>query len=40
MDRFSELFMGNQPVDRVRGQQLPVVGPTLDYLGKPEIKSR
>ncbi|KAI5123189.1 hypothetical protein M0805_003956 [Coniferiporia weirii] len=30
--RFNELFMGNTPVDRVRGQQLPLVGPTLDYL--------
>jgi len=30
--RFSDLFMGNQPVDRVRGQHLPVKGPTLDYL--------
>ncbi|THH12075.1 hypothetical protein EW145_g243 [Phellinidium pouzarii] len=30
--RFNELFMGNVPVDRVRNQQLPLVGPTLDYL--------
>ncbi|KAH8110756.1 glycosyltransferase family 66 protein [Phellopilus nigrolimitatus] len=30
--RFNELFMGNPPVDRVRNQQLPTVGPTLDYL--------
>ncbi|KAL5492585.1 STT3 [Sanghuangporus weigelae] len=30
--RFNELFMGNPPVDRVRGQQLPTVGPTLDIL--------
>ncbi|PCH44529.1 glycosyltransferase family 66 protein [Wolfiporia cocos MD-104 SS10] len=30
--RFAELFGGNQAVDRVRGQQLPKVGPTLDYL--------
>lgn len=34
VNRFNELFMGNTPVDRVRGQQLPLVGPTLDYLGK------
>ena len=32
-----ELFMGSQPVDRVRNQQLPKVGPTLDYLGEPCI---
>ncbi|KAF9820545.1 hypothetical protein IEO21_01248 [Rhodonia placenta] len=30
--RFAELFGGNQAVDRVRGQQMPKVGPTLDYL--------
>ncbi|KAI0074492.1 oligosaccharyl transferase STT3 subunit [Panus rudis PR-1116 ss-1] len=30
--RFAELFGGNQPVDRVRGQHLPKTGPTLDYL--------
>ena len=29
---FNELFMGNPPVDRVHGQQLPTIGPTLDYL--------
>jgi dolichyl-diphosphooligosaccharide--protein glycosyltransferase len=31
--RFSELFGGGQAVDRVRNQQVPKVGPTLDYLG-------
>ncbi|KAH8104081.1 oligosaccharyl transferase STT3 subunit [Cristinia sonorae] len=30
--RFAELFGGNQAVDRVRGQQVPKTGPTLDYL--------
>ncbi|CCM02664.1 uncharacterized protein FIBRA_04768 [Fibroporia radiculosa] len=30
--RFAELFGGNQAMDRVRGQQMPKVGPTLDYL--------
>lgn len=30
---FAELFGGNQAVDRVRGQQVPKTGPTLDYLG-------
>ncbi|EIM80345.1 Oligosaccharyl transferase STT3 subunit [Stereum hirsutum FP-91666 SS1] len=30
--RFSELFGSQQPVDRVRGQQMPRQGPTLDYL--------
>ncbi|EPT01100.1 hypothetical protein FOMPIDRAFT_159423 [Fomitopsis schrenkii] len=30
--RFAELFGGNQAVDRVRGQQMPRIGPTLDYL--------
>jgi len=30
--RFAELFGGNQAVDRVRGQQMPKTGPTLDYL--------
>ncbi|KIJ65465.1 glycosyltransferase family 66 protein [Hydnomerulius pinastri MD-312] len=30
--RFAELFGGQQPVDRVRGQQVPIKGPTLDYL--------
>ncbi|KAI1790268.1 oligosaccharyl transferase STT3 subunit [Ganoderma leucocontextum] len=30
--RFAELFGGNQAVDRVRGQQVPKAGPTLDYL--------
>lgn len=33
MRRFSELFGSQQPVDRVRGQQIPRQGPTLDYLG-------
>lgn len=31
--RFAELYMGSPPVDRVRGVQLPTVGPTLDILG-------
>ncbi|KAI0732133.1 oligosaccharyl transferase STT3 subunit [Fomitopsis betulina] len=30
--RFAELFGGNQATDRVRGQQMPRIGPTLDYL--------
>ncbi|KAH7923965.1 glycosyltransferase family 66 protein [Leucogyrophana mollusca] len=30
--RFSELFGGQQAVDRVRGQHVPMVGPTLDVL--------
>ncbi|KAJ6624883.1 oligosaccharyl transferase STT3 subunit [Mycena sp. CBHHK59/15] len=30
--RFSELFGGGQSMDRVRQQQVPKVGPTLDYL--------
>ncbi|RDX54101.1 oligosaccharyl transferase STT3 subunit [Lentinus brumalis] len=30
--RFAELYGGNQAVDRVRGQQVPKTGPTLDYL--------
>jgi len=30
--RFNQLFGGNAPVDRVRNQQLPTTGPTLDYL--------
>lgn len=30
---FAELYGGNQAVDRVRGQNLPKIGPTLDYLG-------
>ncbi|KAF8888112.1 oligosaccharyl transferase STT3 subunit [Infundibulicybe gibba] len=30
--RFAELFGGSQPMDRVRQQQVPKVGPTLDYL--------
>ncbi|KAF8834936.1 glycosyltransferase family 66 protein [Paxillus ammoniavirescens] len=30
--RFAELFGGQQPMDRVRGQQVPAKGPTLDYL--------
>ena len=31
-DRLTELYMDSAPVDRVRGQQLPTVGPTLDIL--------
>ncbi|KAJ7750206.1 oligosaccharyl transferase STT3 subunit [Mycena metata] len=30
--RFSELFGGGPSTDRVRNQQIPKVGPTLDYL--------
>ncbi|KAG9313158.1 glycosyltransferase family 66 protein [Chiua virens] len=30
--RFAELFGGQQPTDRVRGQQVPLNGPKLDYL--------
>ncbi|KAJ7643295.1 oligosaccharyl transferase STT3 subunit [Mycena polygramma] len=30
--RFHELFGGGQATDRVRNQQVPKVGPTLDYL--------
>ena len=30
--RFNNLFGGSTPVDRVRNQQLPTTGPTLDYL--------
>ncbi|KIM68148.1 glycosyltransferase family 66 protein [Scleroderma citrinum Foug A] len=30
--RFAQLFGGQQAVDRVRGQNMPVNGPTLDYL--------
>lgn len=30
--RFAELFGGSQATDRVRGQQVPKTGPTLDYL--------
>ncbi|KAI9062739.1 glycosyltransferase family 66 protein [Trametes sanguinea] len=30
--RFADLFGGNQAVDRVRGQQVPKQGPTLDHL--------
>ncbi|KAF8585405.1 glycosyltransferase family 66 protein [Ramaria rubella] len=30
--RFNELFGGQQAMDRVRNQRMPVVGPTLDYL--------
>ncbi|KAF8141449.1 glycosyltransferase family 66 protein [Boletus edulis] len=32
--RFAELFGGQQPVDRVRGQNMPMNGPKLDYVGK------
>lgn len=31
--RFEDLYSGGQPMDRVRQQQLPKQGPTLDYLG-------
>jgi len=31
--RFTELFGGKAGQDRVRQQQVPIVGPTLDYLG-------
>jgi dolichyl-diphosphooligosaccharide--protein glycosyltransferase len=31
--RFQELFGPGQAQDRVRGQKLPAVGPTLDYFG-------
>ncbi|KAI0690977.1 oligosaccharyl transferase STT3 subunit [Cytidiella melzeri] len=30
--RFAELFGGQTAQDRVRGQQMPKIGPTLDYL--------
>ncbi|KAH9893188.1 oligosaccharyl transferase STT3 subunit [Cubamyces lactineus] len=30
--RFADLFGGNQAMDRVRGQQVPKTGPTLDHL--------
>ena len=30
--RFSNLFGGSTPVDRVRNQHMPTTGPTLDYL--------
>jgi dolichyl-diphosphooligosaccharide---protein glycosyltransferase len=30
--RFSNLFGGNSPLDRVRNQHLPTTSPTLDYL--------
>ncbi|KAI0332725.1 oligosaccharyl transferase STT3 subunit [Cubamyces sp. BRFM 1775] len=30
--RFADLFGGNQAIDRVRGQQVPKTGPTLDHL--------
>jgi dolichyl-diphosphooligosaccharide--protein glycosyltransferase len=32
--RYTELFGGQQAMDRVRNQQAPKVGPTLDYLGE------
>ena len=32
LHRFSQLFGGSSPVDRVRNQHLPTTGPTLDYL--------
>ena len=31
--RFNELFGGGQAMDRVRQQNVPKDGPTLDYLG-------
>jgi dolichyl-diphosphooligosaccharide--protein glycosyltransferase len=31
---FNELFGGQKAMDRVRNQQLPEVGPTLDTLGR------
>ena len=31
--RFNELFGQGQAKNRVRGQKLPAVGPTLDYFG-------
>lgn len=30
--RFAQLFGGGQAIDRVRGQNMPLNGPTLDYL--------
>ena len=33
---FAELFGGQTATDRVRGQQMPKQGPTLDYLGEPD----
>ena len=33
LDRFNELFGGQQAMDRVRNQRMPTVGPTLDYIG-------
>lgn len=32
--RFAEMFQGHPVQDRARGQTLPSVGPTLDYLGR------
>lgn len=32
--RFAELFGGQQPLDRVRGQHVPLNGPKLDYVGE------
>lgn len=32
INSFAELFGGNTATDRVRQQQLPKVGPTLDYV--------
>ena len=37
--RFHELFGGHPAQDRVRGQRLPNVGPTLDTLGKSNSAS-
>lgn len=33
-DRFNELFGGQKAVDRVRQQQMPDVGPTIDVLNE------
>lgn len=33
--RFNELYGGQRAQDRVRGQTLPAVGPTIDSLGEP-----
>ena len=32
--RFADLFGGGKVSDRVRGVQLPAVGPTLDVIGQ------
>ncbi|KIK83439.1 glycosyltransferase family 66 protein [Paxillus rubicundulus Ve08.2h10] len=38
--RFADLFGAQQPMDRVRGQQVPAKGPTLDYLGEHSVGFR